>query len=75
MNILFHHRTRDKGAEGVHIRGVSKGLRDLGHTASMLSLLGAEPEEAHNNATSTKVKAEQKPKKTGLIASLANPTK
>ena len=44
MNILFHHRTRGKGAEGVHIRGVTKGLRDLGHNVSILSLPGAEPE-------------------------------
>jgi len=44
MNILFHHRTRGRGAEGVHIRGVVKGLNDLGHTVNILSLPGAEPE-------------------------------
>ena len=44
MNILFHHRTRGKGAEGVHIRGVVKGLRQLGHRVAILSLPGAEPE-------------------------------
>lgn len=46
MNILFHHRTRGKGAEGVHIRGVVKGLRQLGHNVAILSLPGAEPEAA-----------------------------
>ncbi|OMH25677.1 glycosyltransferase family 4 protein [Motiliproteus sp. MSK22-1] len=45
MNILFHHRTRGRGAEGVHIRGVVKGLRELGHRVSILSLPGADPEE------------------------------
>ncbi|SEL70608.1 Glycosyltransferase involved in cell wall bisynthesis [Colwellia chukchiensis] len=55
MNILFHHRTRGRGAEGVHIRGVVKGLTQLGHTVSILSLPGAEPEaeeqptQANNN--------------------------
>ncbi|MGB0936500.1 MAG: glycosyltransferase [Colwellia sp.] len=44
MNIVFHHRTRGKGAEGAHIRGVVKGLRQLGHTVNILSLPGAEPE-------------------------------
>lgn len=44
MNILFHHRTRGKGAEGVHILGVTNGLRQLGHTVHILSLPGADPE-------------------------------
>ncbi|MGB1262261.1 MAG: glycosyltransferase family 4 protein [Cognaticolwellia sp.] len=44
MNILFHHRTRGRGAEGVHIRGVVKGLSQLGNTVSILSIPGAEPE-------------------------------
>lgn len=44
MNILFHHRTRGRGAEGVHIRGVVKGLTELGNTVSILSIPGAEPE-------------------------------
>lgn len=44
MNILFHHRTRGRGAEGVHIRGVVKGLTQLGNTVTILSIPGAEPE-------------------------------
>jgi glycosyltransferase involved in cell wall biosynthesis len=72
MNILFHHRTRGKGAEGVHIRGVTKGLRDLGHSVSILSLPGAEPEaQVESNASSI----ENKPaKKGGIFALLANLT-
>lgn len=45
MNILFHHRTRGRGAEGVHIRGVVKGLRELQHKVFILSLPGADPED------------------------------
>jgi glycosyltransferase involved in cell wall biosynthesis len=45
MNILFHHRTRGRGAEGVHIRGVVKGLRELKHKVYILSLPGADPED------------------------------
>ena len=71
MNILFHHRTRGKGAEGVHIRGVTKGLRDLGHNVSILSLPGAEPE-----AKSLKPNSENQPQsKKSILASLANLTK
>jgi glycosyltransferase involved in cell wall biosynthesis len=46
MNILFHHRTRGKGAEGVHIKGVANGLRQLGHSVHILSLPGADPESS-----------------------------
>jgi len=74
MNILFHHRTRGKGAEGVHIRGVTKGLRDLGHHVSVLSLPGAEPESngKQNNIQSTSTKSTSKG---GVLASIANLTK
>ncbi len=64
MNILFHHRTRGRGAEGVHIRGVVKGMTQLGHKVSILSLPGAEPEteEQPNNKVSTKSKTQKKSK-------------
>lgn len=64
MNILFHHRTRGKGAEGVHIMGVTNGLRSLGHTVHILSLPGADPESGHsaNNAEQQTSAAPQKPK-------------
>ena len=78
MNILFHHRTRGKGAEGVHIRGVTKGLRDLGHKVSILSLPGAEPESQPLNKQNISNKSAQaesaKPKKS-LLASLTHLTK
>lgn len=53
MNILFHHRTRGRGAEGVHIRGVVKGLTQLGHKVSILSFPGAEPEAEEITAPET----------------------
>lgn len=44
MNIVYHHRTRGAGAEGVHIMGVVKAFRELGHRVSLLSLPGSDPE-------------------------------
>jgi len=78
MNILFHHRTRGKGAEGVHIRGVTKGLRDLGHNVSILSLPGAEPEtEAPTQSDTYQVTKESvnTDKKESFLSKLANLTK
>jgi glycosyltransferase involved in cell wall biosynthesis len=78
MNILFHHRTRGKGAEGVHIRGVTKGLRDLGHNVSILSLPGAEPEaktSKSNTESQNHMKAEMAPPKKSFLVALANLTK
>ena len=38
MKILYHHRTRRKGAEGVHIQAVVDGLRARGHEVLEVSL-------------------------------------
>ncbi|MGY5450732.1 glycosyltransferase family 4 protein [Agarivorans sp. MS3-6] len=77
MNILFHHRTRGRGAEGVHIRGVVKGLRDLGHKVSILSLPGADPEEelTASAAQPEQQSASKKPAKKSLFSRLAELTK
>jgi len=72
MNILFHHRTRGQGAEGAHIRGVVKGLTQLGHNIEILSLPGAEPESKKNN-TISKNKNNQKRK--GVFGFLSDITK
>ena len=56
MNILFHHRTRGRGAEGVHIRGVVKGLRQLNNNVDILSFPGAEPEAEETNESAEQVK-------------------
>lgn len=44
MRILFHHRTRGRGVEGVHIRGIVHALRKLDHEVELLSFPGADPE-------------------------------
>jgi glycosyltransferase involved in cell wall biosynthesis len=44
MKILYHHRTRGRDVEGVHIRGVVNGLRELGHEVTVMSFPGADPE-------------------------------
>lgn len=44
MRILYHHRTRGRDVEGVHIRGVVQALRALGHEVRILSFPGADPE-------------------------------
>ncbi|WP_068544426.1 glycosyltransferase family 4 protein [Thalassotalea crassostreae] len=54
MNILYHHRTRGEGAEGVHIRGVVKGLRQLNHNVSILSFPGSDPEHTQKKTEATK---------------------
>ncbi len=41
--LLYHHRTQGKAVEGVHIRGLVDGLRELGITVDILSLPGADP--------------------------------
>ena len=69
MNILFHHRTRGRGAEGVHIRGVVKGLRQLDNTVTILSLPGAEP-ETETAASTTASPIKQKKSKFSLLSDL-----
>jgi glycosyltransferase involved in cell wall biosynthesis len=44
MRILYHHRTRGRQVEGVHIRGIVHALRGLGHDVSIMSFPGADPE-------------------------------
>ncbi|MEO6925815.1 MAG: glycosyltransferase family 4 protein [Rhodanobacter sp.] len=44
MRILYHHRTRGRHVEGVHIRGIVEALRELGHDVSVMSFPGADPE-------------------------------
>lgn len=46
MRILYHHRTRGREVEGVHIRGIVQALRELGHEVTVMSFPGADPEQA-----------------------------
>jgi len=45
MNILYHHRTQGRRVERVHILGVTQGLRQLGHTVTIVSPPGVEIEQ------------------------------
>ena len=73
VNILFHHRTRGRGAEGVHIRGVVKGLRQLNHHVDILSLPGAEPEAEEKTTSDEKIN--QAPIKKSKFSILSDLTK
>lgn len=42
MRVLYHHRTRGEDVEGVHIRGLVGGLRELGHEVLVVSPRGEE---------------------------------
>ncbi len=42
MRILYHHRTRGHGAEGVHIRGLVRAFRELGHEVEVVCPPGVE---------------------------------
>jgi len=75
MNVLFHHRTRGQGAEGAHIRGVVKGLRQLGHTVNILSFPGAEPDSQSNKKSSPHKNLSPKKEKKGLLKSITDLTK
>lgn len=56
MRILYHHRTRGRDVEGVHIRGVVHALRDLGHEVEILSFPGADP-ESEDDAVATRARS------------------
>lgn len=43
MNILYHHRTRGKGAEGAHIKGIVTAFRNLGHKVTLSSIHNVDP--------------------------------
>lgn len=53
MKILYHHRTRGRHVEGVHIRGIVGALRELGHHVDVMSFPGADPEKETDGATSS----------------------
>jgi len=43
MNVLYHHRTRGKGAEGAHIKGIVTAFRELGHQVTLSSIHNVDP--------------------------------
>ncbi|VAW65938.1 hypothetical protein MNBD_GAMMA09-231 [hydrothermal vent metagenome] len=56
LNILYHHRTQGRGAEGVHITSIVKALEDLGHTVTIISPPGIDPMSNAGNAPIDKSK-------------------
>ncbi|SET37045.1 glycosyltransferase family 4 protein [Thalassotalea agarivorans] len=70
MKVLYHHRTRGRGAEGVHIKGIVKGFEKLGHDVQVLSMPGAEPEQ-----TKTVKTTQPSNNKRSIVGSLTSITK
>lgn len=50
LNILYHHRTQGRGAEGVHITSIVNALELLGHKVTVLSPPGVDPLKNAGNA-------------------------
>ena len=50
LNILYHHRTQGRGAEGVHITSIVKALENMGHKVTVLSPPGIDPLATAGNA-------------------------
>jgi glycosyltransferase involved in cell wall biosynthesis len=57
MRIVYHHRTRGRDVEGVHIRGIVGALRHLGHEVTIVSFPGADPEQAEAAAPRVRAKS------------------
>lgn len=60
FNILYHHRTQGRGAEGVHISSIVKALEAMGHSVTVLSPPGVDPMNSAGNAPVDKSKVETK---------------
>ncbi len=60
LNILYHHRTQGRGAEGVHITSIVKALEAMGHYVVVLSPPGINPLETAGNAPVDKSSVETK---------------
>ncbi len=56
LNILYHHRTQGRGAEGVHISSIVKALESMGHSVTVLSPPGIDPLSTAGNAPVDKSK-------------------
>lgn len=50
LNILYHHRTQGRGAEGVHITSIVRALQAMGHSVTVLSPPGVDPLNPGHNA-------------------------
>jgi glycosyltransferase involved in cell wall biosynthesis len=41
MRIIYHHRTRLRDAQGIHVRAMVRAFRELGHEVEVISLVDA----------------------------------
>jgi len=55
--IIYHHRTRGVGAEGVHIRSIVSALRNMNFNVNIVSFPGTDPDESRSNKTTKKRKS------------------
>ena len=53
MDVLYHHRTRGKGAEGAHIKGIVTAFRKLGHKVTLSSIHNVDPTKPIENVSPT----------------------
>ena len=60
LNILYHHRTQGRGAEGVHITSIVNALESIGHNVTVLSPPGVDPLSNAGNAPVDKSKVKTK---------------
>lgn len=54
MKILYHHRTRGGDAQGIHIRAMIHGFRELGHEVRVAGMVGEESLAAPGKEEGTK---------------------
>ncbi len=49
MKILYHHRTMEDGAEGIHVREIIQSLRNQGHEVTKMALAKLSFKKSHIN--------------------------
>ncbi len=49
LNILYHHRTQGRGAEGLHIASIVEALQQMGHRVTVVSPPGVDPLSSQNS--------------------------
>lgn len=72
MKVLYHHRTRGKGAEGVHILGIVNAMRQLAIEVDIMSMPGADPEQTQ---TQSAAEAKQPSGGSGVVTKLMGLTR
>ena len=58
LQILYHHRTQGRGAEGVHITSIVTALQAMGHSVTVLSPPGVDPLNPANSTPVDKAKVQ-----------------